>query len=91
MRFVAYGDRKAVAAILRPIYTATCYPDEDAALTALTTFTDSAWGRKYPAAVATWENAWDRNTAVPGLRARPAQSHLHHEQHRYLEPPSGCR
>ncbi len=28
-------------------------PGEDAALTALTTFSDSAWGTKYPAAVAT--------------------------------------
>jgi putative transposase len=67
MRFVSYTDRKAVAAMLRPIYTA---PDEDAALTALGAFADSPLGRKYPAAVATWENAWDRFT--PFLAFGPA-------------------
>ena len=49
MRFVSYQDRKAVAAGLRPIYTAV---NEDAALAALTEFADSKLGRKYPAAVA---------------------------------------
>lgn len=67
MRFVSYADRKAVAALLRPIYTA---PDEDAALMALTTFADSTLGRKYPSAVASWENAWDRFT--PFLAFGPA-------------------
>lgn len=67
MRFVSYTDRKAVAAMLRPIYTAA---DEDAALMALTTFADSNWGKKYPAAVSTWENAWDRFT--PFLAFGPA-------------------
>jgi transposase-like protein len=28
---------------------------------------------------------------VPGVRARLAQGHLHDQQHRYLEPASGCR
>ena len=67
MRFVSYGDRKAVAALLRPIYTA---PDEDAALMALTTFADSNLGKKYPSAVASWQNAWDRFT--PFLAFGPA-------------------
>lgn len=67
MRFVSYTDRKAVAAMLRPIYTA---PSEDAALTALATFADSTLGKKYPAAVATWENAWERFT--PFLAFGPA-------------------
>src|SRR6188472_2345671 len=57
MRFVSYADRKAVAAQLRPIYTAA---NEDAALLALTEFADSPLGRRYPATVATWENAWQR-------------------------------
>lgn len=59
MRYVAYGDRKAVAALLRPIYTAV---NEDAALEALTAFADSDLGRKYPGAVAVWERAWERFT-----------------------------
>jgi len=67
MRFVSYNDRKAVAALLRPIYTAA---DEDAALMALATFADSNLGKKYPAAVASWENAWERFT--PFLAFGPA-------------------
>ena len=65
----SYGDRKAVAAALRPIYTA---PNEDAALAALAAFTESRWGSKYPAAVASWEAAWERFTPFlvfpPALR-----------------------
>ena len=57
MRFVGYGDRKAVAAALRPIYTAA---DADAARAELDAFADSNWGKKYPHAVATWESAWER-------------------------------
>jgi putative transposase len=67
MRFVSYGDRKAVAALLRPIYTAA---DEDVALTALDTFADSNLGRKYPSTVAAWRGAWDRFT--PFLAFGPA-------------------
>jgi putative transposase len=57
MRFVSYADRKKVAAALRPIYTA---PTAEAAETELLAFADSELGRKYPATVATWENAWER-------------------------------
>ena len=57
MRFVSYQDRKKVAAALRPIYTA---PTVDAAEMALLAFAESELGKKYPAAVATWENAWER-------------------------------
>lgn len=67
MRFVSYSDRKAVAAMLRPIYTA---PNEDAALIALATFADSNLGKKYPATTASWENAWERFT--PFLAFGPA-------------------
>ncbi len=67
MRFVSYTDRKAVASMLRPIYTAA---NEDAALMALATFADSNLGKKYPAAVRTWEDAWDRFT--PFLAFGPA-------------------
>jgi putative transposase len=67
MRFVSYTDRKAVAGMLRPIYTAAT---EDGALMALAAFADSTLGKKYPAAVSTWENAWDRFT--PFLSFGPA-------------------
>ncbi len=67
MRFVGYGDRKAVAAALKPVYTAA---GADAARTAFETFRDTALGRKYPHAVATWENAWER--FIPFWRSRPS-------------------
>jgi putative transposase len=59
MRYVSYNDRKAATALLRPIYTAV---NEEAALDALAAFADSTLGKKYPAAVAVWERAWDRFT-----------------------------
>lgn len=57
LRFVGYGDRKAVAKALKPIYTAA---GAEAARAEFEAFRDSQWGRKYPHAVATWENAWER-------------------------------
>jgi putative transposase len=57
MRFVSYQDRKKVATALRPIYTA---PTAEAAETELLAFAESDLGRRYPATVATWENAWER-------------------------------
>ncbi|MFL6142185.1 MAG: IS256 family transposase [Labedaea sp.] len=57
MRFVSYADRKKVAAALRPIYTA---PTVDAAQVELADFAASELGRRYPAAVQTWEHAWER-------------------------------
>src|SRR5919199_3620441 len=57
MRFISYNDRKKVAAALRPIYTA---PTVEAAELELTAFANSDLGRRYPAAVATWQNSWER-------------------------------
>jgi putative transposase len=57
MRFVSYADRKKVAAALRPIYTA---PTDEAARLELDAFAGSELGRRYPAAVMAWENAWER-------------------------------
>jgi putative transposase len=57
MKYVSYGDRKAVAGALKEIYTAV---NADAAETALLAFADSPLGRKYKAAVGVWERAWDR-------------------------------
>ena len=66
MRFVSYQDRKKVAAALRPIYTA---PTIEAAETALLDFAGSELGTRYPASVATWENAWER--FIPFLEFAP--------------------
>lgn len=59
LRFVSYGDRKRLAAALRPIYTA---PTVEAAAVELESFAGSDLGRRYPAAVATWTAAWERFT-----------------------------
>lgn len=67
MRFVNYGDRKAVAAALKPIYQAAT---EDDALAELEAFAASALGKKYRSAVKTFEDAWDRFT--PFLAFPPA-------------------
>lgn len=57
MRFVNYGDRKRVAAALKPIYQAA---DADAARAEFETFKASDLGDRYPHAVATWDAAWER-------------------------------
>lgn len=56
-RFVSYTDRKAVSAALKTIYTA---PDADAALAALDAFAASELGQRYPTAVNTFRDAWER-------------------------------
>jgi putative transposase len=67
MRFVAYQDRRKVAAALKPIYTA---PSVDAAETALLEFAESELGQRYQATVRTWQNAWER--FIPFLAFPPA-------------------
>ena len=59
MRFVNYKDRKAVAAGLKPIYQAV---NEDTALEALDEFGASELGKRYPSAVKSFTDAWDRFT-----------------------------
>jgi putative transposase len=66
-RYVSYNDRKTFSAALRRVYTAA---DADAAETALLELADSPLGRKYPAAVAVWQRAWERFT--PFLAFPPA-------------------
>jgi putative transposase len=66
MRFVNYKDRKAVAAALKPIYTAV---DADTARAELDDFTRSDLGHKYPNTVATFDHAWER--FVPFLAFPP--------------------
>ena len=67
MKFVSYKDRREMVAALKEIYTA---PTIEAAETAMLAFADSPMGRRYPAAVATWERAWERFT--PFLAFPPA-------------------
>src|ERR1041385_1634268 len=55
LAFVAYKDRKAVAAVLRDIYRAV---DATAGEAALAAFEEGPWGRKYPAIGPGWRRAW---------------------------------
>ena len=64
-RFCSYKDRKAVAAALRPIYTA---PTVDAAADAMDDF-ELEWGDRYPGIIKTWRSAWEQFT--PFLRFPP--------------------
>lgn len=54
--YASWKDRKAVAAALRPIYTAL---NAEAAEAALTAFEQSEWGIKLPHVAASWRRAWD--------------------------------
>ena len=55
LAFVAYKDRKAVAAALKDIYRAV---DATAGEAALAAFEEGPWGRKYPAIGQSWRRAW---------------------------------
>jgi putative transposase len=67
LNYASYGDRRAMAAALKTVYTAC---DADGAYAALADFSGTALGCKYPAAVAVWERAWDR--FIPFLEYGPA-------------------
>jgi putative transposase len=55
--YASWKDRKALAAALRPIYTAAT---AEAAQAALEAFAQGPWGQKFPTVVAAWQRAWDR-------------------------------
>jgi putative transposase len=65
MRYVAYKDRKRVAAELRPVYAAA---NIDAAEQALAAF-DEAWGERYPMIAESWRARWEHITPFLALPA----------------------
>jgi transposase-like protein len=65
MRWVSYGDRKRVAAELRPVYAAV---NIDAAERALAAF-DDTWGQRYPMIAASWRDRWEYVTPFLALPA----------------------
>jgi putative transposase len=67
MRFVNYADRKAVAAALKPIYTAA---NADSALLELEAFEVTPLGKKYSSTIKAFRDAWERFT--PFLAFPPA-------------------
>ena len=57
LEFASWKQRKALAAALRPIYTAA---SADAAQAALDELAAGAWGRQFPMVVKAWRQAWPR-------------------------------
>ena len=82
MRFVSYGERKAVAAAIKPVYTAA---NAEAARAELDAFAASGWGRR------TLRDQGFRpvlGTVHPVLAfPRAAASDLHDQLHRVAELP----
>jgi len=65
--YASWKDRKALAAAIRPIYTA---PNAEAALAELDALEQGPWGEKFPTVVSAWRRAWSH--VIPFF-AFPAQ------------------
>ena len=65
--YASWKERKALAAAIKPIYTAA---SAEAAQAELDAFEHGAWGRKFPTVVAAWRRAWDR--VIPFFAFPPA-------------------
>ena len=67
LTYASWKDRKALAAAIRPIYTAL---NADTAAEALDAFERGPWGQRFPTVVAAWRSAWDR--VIPFFAYPPA-------------------
>lgn len=65
--YASWKQRKALAAAIKPIYTA---PSAEAAQAELDAFEQGAWGRKFPTVVAAWRRAWSH--VIPFFAFPPA-------------------
>jgi transposase-like protein len=65
--FASWKGRKALAAALKPVYTA---PSAEAAAAELDAFEAGPWGQKFPTVVGAWRRAWDR--VIPFFAYSPA-------------------
>lgn len=65
--YAGWKDRKALAAALRPIYTAV---NAEAAQGALTDFEHGPWNQKFPSVAAGWRRAWEQ--VIPFFAFPPA-------------------
>jgi transposase-like protein len=55
--YASWKDRKALAAAIKPIYTA---PSAEVALAELDAFEQGPWGKKFPTVALAWRRAWDK-------------------------------
>ena len=65
--YANWKDRKALAAALKPVYTA---PSAEAAAAELDAFDEGEWGRRYPTVSAAWRRVWER--VIPFFTFPPA-------------------
>jgi putative transposase len=65
--YASWKDRKALAAAIKPIYSAA---SAEAALAELEAFEQGPWGQKFPTVVAAWRRAWDK--VIPFFAFPPA-------------------
>ncbi|MWL86750.1 IS256 family transposase [Cupriavidus sp. SW-Y-13] len=65
--YAGWKDRRAVAAALKPIYTA---PSAEAAMAELAAFEQGQWGQRYTPIPAAWRRAWDQ--VIPFFAFPPA-------------------
>jgi len=55
--YAGWKERKALAAAIKPIYTA---PSAQAAEAELEAFAQGAWGQRFPTVAASWRRAWSK-------------------------------
>ncbi|MCA3107203.1 MAG: IS256 family transposase, partial [Rhodocyclaceae bacterium] len=67
LTYASWKDRKALAAAIRPIYTAL---NAEAAADALDAFERGPWGQRFPTVVTAWRSAWDK--VIPFFAYPPA-------------------
>jgi len=65
--YATWKNRKALAAAIKPIYSAA---SAEAALAELDAFAQGPWGEKFPTVAAAWRRAWDR--VIPFFAFPPA-------------------
>jgi transposase-like protein len=67
LAYASWKERKALAAAIRPIYTA---PSAEAARAELDAFAEGPWGQRFPTVGTAWRNAWER--VIPFFAFPPA-------------------
>jgi len=67
LEYASWKDRRALAAAIKPIYTAASAESADAELTA---FETGPWGQRFPTVAAAWRRAW--SNVIPFFAFPPA-------------------
>ena len=79
---MSWKDRKAFVADLKLIYRAPTREKAEAELESL----DATWSDRYPMAVRSWQNNWERLATFFDFPAEIPPADLHHQQRRGVQP-----